>query len=98
MSEILVLIYFPIDTTKLSPYLHPILYCHHLTLKFTSTMTFALENRTLYSHLQISFIPFAPNYCKVLLALGLLFYRASSASTMMEGRARDITIICTGKV
>ncbi|KAH7317395.1 hypothetical protein BKA65DRAFT_113758 [Rhexocercosporidium sp. MPI-PUGE-AT-0058] len=30
-----------------------------------------------------------PRY-KALLALGLFFYRASSVSTMMEGRARDI--------
>jgi len=49
---------------------------------------------------------FTPYYIKgprehifeVLLALGLLFYRASSVSTMMEGRARDSAMICKGTV
>lgn len=31
-------------------------------------------------------------------AFALLFYRASSASTMMEARARDITLTCKGRV
>ncbi|XMA11510.1 hypothetical protein WAI453_004301 [Rhynchosporium graminicola] len=32
----------------------------------------------------------------VLLALGLFFYRASSASTMMESGSSDMTVICKG--
>jgi hypothetical protein len=35
---------------------------------------------------------------EVLLALGLLFHRASSASTMMECRVRNISMICKSTV